>query len=350
LPARPEGSFRNLFQRVVAADRLDDVLLGLFVFVLVICGFIAFGNEGMGLIGRNSSFAALMRLALMVVMGYFTGRNAILMRIRMRLVIVVVMDVGRLRFGLDRRGRSEGVERRKGRVRGDVDRVVGRYRRLVGLLGLVLRLVVITIVVLMLIKGVITLIVRMVMLVVAIIVMVERFRPDRIQRRLVASLGKSMLQRGSAAGLAFNRRLDMVSLGLSAFDDRTLDALAAAATAHIAMARPPATGAVLALLFGLAMGALFRFDQRLTVGDRNLVVVRMNFAEGEEAMPVAAIFDEGGLQRGFNPRHLGKVDIAAQLLALGGFEVKFFDAIAADHDDPGLFRVRGVDQHFVGHF
>jgi hypothetical protein len=38
------------------------------------------------------------------------------------------------------------------------------------------------------------------------------------------------------------------------------------------------------------------------------------------------------------------------LLALGGLEVKFFDAIAADHDNPGLFRVGGVDQHFVGHF
>jgi hypothetical protein len=38
------------------------------------------------------------------------------------------------------------------------------------------------------------------------------------------------------------------------------------------------------------------------------------------------------------------------LLALGGFEIKFFDAIAADHNDPGLFRVGSIDQHFVGHF
>ena len=41
---------------------------------------------------------------------------------------------------------------------------------------------------------------------------------------------------------------------------------------------------------------------------------------------------------------------AAQLLALGSLEIKFFDAIAADHNDPGLFRVGGVDQHLVGHF
>ena len=75
----------------------------------------------------------------------------------------------------------------------------------------------------------------------------------------------------------------------------------------------------------------------------------MDFAERQEAVPVAAIFDEGGLQRRFDARDLGEVDVAAQLLALGGLEIKFFDAIAANHNDPGLFRVGGVDQHFVGH-
>jgi hypothetical protein len=38
------------------------------------------------------------------------------------------------------------------------------------------------------------------------------------------------------------------------------------------------------------------------------------------------------------------------LFALGSFEIKFLDAIAADHNDPGLFRVGSIDQHFVGHF
>jgi hypothetical protein len=38
------------------------------------------------------------------------------------------------------------------------------------------------------------------------------------------------------------------------------------------------------------------------------------------------------------------------LFALSGLEIKFFDAIAADHDNPGLFRVGGIDKHFVGHF
>jgi len=68
------------------------------------------------------------------------------------------------------------------------------------------------------------------------------------------------------------------------------------------------------------------------------------------AVAIAAVFDEGGLQRRFDPRDLGQIDVAAKLFALGGLEIKLFDAVAADHDHPGLFRVGGVDQHLVGHF
>ena len=140
-------------------------------------------------------------------------------------------------------------------------------------------------------------------------------------------------------------------IGAGVLDDLALDALAIASAARIAVARAAAAaGAVFALLLGLAMGALVGLDQRLAIGDRNLVIVRMDFAEGEEAVAIAAILDEGRLQRRLYARDLGEVDIAAQLLALGGLEIKLFDAIAADHDDPGLFRVGGIDQHFVGHF
>jgi hypothetical protein len=131
-----------------------------------------------------------------------------------------------------------------------------------------------------------------------------------------------------------------------------LHPLATAAAALVAMARTAAavTGAVLGLFLGLAMGAFVGLDQRLAVGDRDLIIVRMDFAEGEEAVTVTAIFDEGRLQRRLYARDLGEVDVAAQLLALRGFEIKLFDAVAADHNDTGLFRVGGVDQHFVGHF
>ncbi|WP_420131002.1 hypothetical protein [Rhodopseudomonas sp.] len=134
------------------------------------------------------------------------------------------------------------------------------------------------------------------------------------------------------------------------FDDLALHALAIAAAAVAAMSRAPAAGALLALFLGFAMSAFVGLDQRLTVGDRDLVVIGMDFAEGEEAVAVATVFDEGRLQRGFDPGDFGEVDVAAQLFALGGLEIKLFDAVAADHDHPGLFRVGGVDQHLVRHF
>ena len=66
-----------------------------------------------------------------------------------------------------------------------------------------------------------------------------------------------------------------------------------------------AGGAVLALFLGFAMGALVSLDQRLTVGDRDLIVVRMNFGEGEETVAVAAVVDKGRLERRLDPRDLG---------------------------------------------
>jgi hypothetical protein len=156
---------------------------------------------------------------------------------------------------------------------------------------------------------------------------------------------------GGRAVDMFKRLSGLRGVHAGVLDDLALDPLATAAAARIAVTRTAvAAGAILAFFLGLAMGALVRLDQGLTIGDRNLIIVRMNFAEGEKAVAVAAIFDEGGLKRWFYARDLGEVDIAAQLFALGGLEIKLFDSIAADHNDPGLFRVGGVDQHFVGHF
>ncbi len=79
-------------------------------------------------------------------------------------------------------------------------------------------------------------------------------------------------------------------------DDLALDTVAIAAASRIAVARAAAVGAVFALLFGLAVGAFVRLDQRLAIGDRNLIIIGVNFAKGEKAVTVAAVFDEGGLQ------------------------------------------------------
>jgi hypothetical protein len=143
--------------------------------------------------------------------------------------------------------------------------------------------------------------------------------------------------------------LTLAVIRAGSLDHAALHAVALAATACVAVARAAAVGAIFGFFLGLAMGALIGFDQRLTIGDRDLIIVGMDFAEGQEAMAVAAIFDEGRLQRRLYARDLGEIDVAAQLLALGGFKIKFFDAIAAHHNDPGLFRVGGIDQHFVGH-
>jgi len=189
--------------------------------------------------------------------------------------------------------------------------------------------------------------------------------------RLVVMMGRNLVMpiilmmlgvvRMHLAGIcAFVRmRLALIGLGglcgilAGVLDDAALNAVAMAAAARIAVARAATVAvgrAVLALFLSLAVGTLVGLDQRLTVGDRDLIVVRMDFAERQEAMAVAAILDERRLQRRLYARDLGEIDIAAELLALGGLEIKFFDAVAADHNDPGLFRVGGVDQHLVGHF
>ncbi len=76
------------------------------------------------------------------------------------------------------------------------------------------------------------------------------------------------------------------------------------------MAATPSAAAPLAataasLVVFLALRAALVVDQRLPVGDRDLVIVRMDFRKGEEAVPVAAVIDEGSLQRRLYARDLG---------------------------------------------
>ena len=62
----------------------------------------------------------------------------------------------------------------------------------------------------------------------------------------------------------------------------------------------------------LALGQGFLFEQRLSIGDRNLIIVRMNFGEGEKTVAIAAIVDESRLEGRLDASDLGEVDIAAQ--------------------------------------
>src|SRR5258705_3489471 len=133
-------------------------------------------------------------------------------------------------------------------------------------------------------------------------------------------------------------RLAFIGLGglrgilAGVLDDAALDTVAMAAATRIAVARAATVavrGAVLALFLGLAVGALVGLDQRLTVGDRDLIVVGMDFAERQEAVAVGAVFDERRPPRPVYARELREIDIAAQLLALCRLGIKIVQPDAA---------------------
>ena len=157
----------------------------------------------------------------------------------------------------------------------------------------------------------------------------------------------------SAAVFVFNMRVfEMVlgggSVGVRCGDVALHRLVAARRSARRLTPMPPRPP--VDLVVGGALRAFFLGDQGFPVGDRDLIIVGMNFAEREEAVAVAAVVDEGGLQRRLNARHFRQIDIAAELLALRGFKVEFFDAIAAQNDHPGLLGMGRVDEHFVGHW
>ena len=73
----------------------------------------------------------------------------------------------------------------------------------------------------------------------------------------------------------------------------------------VAAARP---GRLLRL-HRLCIGALLG-KKRLTVGDGDLVVIRMDFRKREEAVAIPAVIDKGRLQRRLDARHLRKIDVS----------------------------------------
>ena len=87
------------------------------------------------------------------------------------------------------------------------------------------------------------------------------------------------------------------------------DRIAACSGMVAVVAVPPRTA--IDLVVGGALRALFFVDQSLPVRDRNLVVIGMDFAERQEPVAIAAVVDEGGLQRRLDARHLGQVNVAS---------------------------------------
>src|SRR5690606_15127196 len=94
-----------------------------------------------------------------------------------------------------------------------------------------------------------------------------------------------------------------------------LEAAAIGAAPAGTPAAPAAPGAFLVLLLVLGLRRfLLGAQQRLPVGNRDLIVVGMDFAEGKEAVPVPAIFDESCLKGRLDPRDAGEIDVSFELL------------------------------------
>jgi hypothetical protein len=100
---------------------------------------------------------------------------------------------------------------------------------------------------------------------------------------------------------------------------------------------------------GVGLGFAVGFERGLAVGDRDAVIVGMDLVEGEKAVTVSAILDEGGLERRLHPRHLGEIDVTLDLLLGGRLVVEFDETSAVEHHHPGLFGVGCVDKHALGH-
>ena len=76
---------------------------------------------------------------------------------------------------------------------------------------------------------------------------------------------------------------------------------------------------VLVLVFrveALLLGQFF-LEDRLTIRVRDLVVVGVDLREGQEAVAIAGVVDERGLQGRFDPRDLCQIYAAAQQFAGG---------------------------------
>jgi hypothetical protein len=138
-------------------------------------------------------------------------------------------------------------------------------------------------------------IMRMVVVAVIVVIVTCVIMMLRIVVMVIGVMRVSVTVFGVLVGLIGLWRLGGIEARV--FNDFALDAVATAAPSRVSMTRTaPVVGAILVFFLGLAMGALIGLDQRLAIGDRNLIIVRMDFAEGQKAMAVAAIFDEGGLQ------------------------------------------------------
>ena len=86
-------------------------------------------------------------------------------------------------------------------------------------------------------------------------------------------------------------------------------------------------------------------DAGLVRVDAALEVIAGDFLQRQEAVAVAAVFDEGRLQRRFQPGDAALVDVGLLLFPGRLFDVDVVQVLAVDDGHAQLFGLRGIDQH-----
>ncbi len=93
----------------------------------------------------------------------------------------------------------------------------------------------------------------------------------------------------------------------------------------------------------LALGGGFLLYQDFPIRDRHLVIVGMDFIEGEKAMAVTAIFHKGRLKGRFDPGYFREINIAFELFSGCRLVIKFFKTGTLYDNDACLLFMRRVD-------
>src|SRR5690606_31073429 len=74
-------------------------------------------------------------------------------------------------------------------------------------------------------------------------------------------------------------------------------------------------------------------------------VVAGDFLQGQEAVALAAVIDEGGLEGGLQPDDAALVDVGLLLFLGGLLDVDVVQVLAIDDRHAQFFGLRGIDQH-----
>ena len=179
----------------------------------------------------------------------------------------------------------------------------------------------------------------------------QRLGRSRLGRGLRHRLVAAIFGVGDGLGGDFGRRVGhrlfrgfSLPLGVNVFPAHVLDVVL-----DIAVATISAAAARLVILVGFRVQALLFGDQPFAVGDRDLIVVGMDLRKGQEAVAVAAILDEGCLQRRFYSNHLRQIDVAFERLSTRGLEIEFFESRSVNNDHPCLFGVARINEHAPCH-